>query len=662
MAIQLIPLAVAIVGGAATVGAGVYAYKSYSDAQTNIAPVALIQPAAKLPLKPELKPQEEKQPEVEIVQEKLPQFDLLRVEKDGSVVVAGSAPPNNLVEIIQGNETLAKTKSVSNGDFIVIFDNPLKPGTYELYIRATGKDGKIVLSQEAGLISIPEEGDELIAMVSKPGVASKLIQVPEPGAMPVEKLEPVEKPKSVVTTQPVEQPKAVAKTQPVEQPKPVAKTQPVEQPKPVAKTQPVEQPKQIAILEPEQAPQPVAKAVPVPAPRPTKQIAKLSSPEPVVKTETAPKPEPIAKIEAQPAPKKLAKVKKQEAPITVVKVEPPKPAIKKVAKPKPVILRSVFLGAVEVEGEKIFIAGTGEPNRVINIYVDGKFVGAARVNAQGSYLLEANSKLKIGEHVIRADMLAKSSAQVVARAEVPLIHDAPQNPTPKPIVTANAPLPKPAKIAKPTRITQPAKVVENKKAIETEINSEPVKIVETAKVKLPAKIIETAKVVEAAKIKAPVKAVETAKVKQPVKVVETAKTKRPKKIIEVAKTKPPATVIETAKLVEQPKVAQGTPSQTRQLNPVEKSEQPPKPKTVIVAAQPAVVVRQKRVIRTSSSVIIRKGDNLWRISRRILGRGIRYSTIYQANREQIKNPNLIFPGQIFSVPEKLVGIDGSDRG
>lgn len=50
-------------------------------------------------------------------------------------------------------------------------------------------------------------------------------------------------------------------------------------------------------------------------------------------------------------------------------------------------------------------------------------------------------------------------------------------------------------------------------------------------------------------------------------------------------------------------------------------------------------------------VIIRKGDNLWRISRRLYGEGLRYTTIYQANQKQIRNPDLIYPGQVFLTPE-----------
>jgi nucleoid-associated protein YgaU len=50
------------------------------------------------------------------------------------------------------------------------------------------------------------------------------------------------------------------------------------------------------------------------------------------------------------------------------------------------------------------------------------------------------------------------------------------------------------------------------------------------------------------------------------------------------------------------------------------------------------------------AVIIRRGDNLWTISRRTYGRGVRYTTIYQANHEQIRDPHWIYPGQVFMLP------------
>lgn len=47
---------------------------------------------------------------------------------------------------------------------------------------------------------------------------------------------------------------------------------------------------------------------------------------------------------------------------------------------------------------------------------------------------------------------------------------------------------------------------------------------------------------------------------------------------------------------------------------------------------------------------ITRGDSLWQISRRIYGKGTRYTEIFDANQPQIRNPDLIYPGQIFVLP------------
>ena len=50
-------------------------------------------------------------------------------------------------------------------------------------------------------------------------------------------------------------------------------------------------------------------------------------------------------------------------------------------------------------------------------------------------------------------------------------------------------------------------------------------------------------------------------------------------------------------------------------------------------------------------VIVQPGHNLWRLARNAYGSGIRYTDIFSANREQIRDPNLIYPGQAFAVPQ-----------
>lgn len=49
-------------------------------------------------------------------------------------------------------------------------------------------------------------------------------------------------------------------------------------------------------------------------------------------------------------------------------------------------------------------------------------------------------------------------------------------------------------------------------------------------------------------------------------------------------------------------------------------------------------------------VFVKTGNSLWRLAREAYGAGTRYTVIYEANREQIRNPDLIYPGQVFFVP------------
>ncbi len=73
---------------------------------------------------------------------------------------------------------------------------------------------------------------------------------------------------------------------------------------------------------------------------------------------------------------------------------------------------------------------------------------------------------------------------------------------------------------------------------------------------------------------------------------------------------------------------------------------------VVVARLETPFVKADFVMPTAaeSLVVIQPGNNLWVIARKTYGRGILYTTIYEANRGQIADPDLIYPGQIFVLP------------
>ena len=47
---------------------------------------------------------------------------------------------------------------------------------------------------------------------------------------------------------------------------------------------------------------------------------------------------------------------------------------------------------------------------------------------------------------------------------------------------------------------------------------------------------------------------------------------------------------------------------------------------------------------------VKRGDCLWNIAKRFYGNGAKYTTIYNANRSKIRNPNLIYPVQVLWIP------------
>ena len=55
---------------------------------------------------------------------------------------------------------------------------------------------------------------------------------------------------------------------------------------------------------------------------------------------------------------------------------------------------------------------------------------------------------------------------------------------------------------------------------------------------------------------------------------------------------------------------------------------------------------------TGGAVVVESGNSLWRLARRTYGEGLRYTLILEANRDQIKDPDLIYPGQVFDLPRR----------
>lgn len=67
-------------------------------------------------------------------------------------------------------------------------------------------------------------------------------------------------------------------------------------------------------------------------------------------------------------------------------------------------------------------------------------------------------------------------------------------------------------------------------------------------------------------------------------------------------------------------------------------------------AKPQPAPRPKSTPRAPRRYKVVRGDCLWNIAHRFYGRGVLWPRIFDANRKLIRNPHLIYPGQIFVIP------------
>ncbi|WP_196222881.1 LysM peptidoglycan-binding domain-containing protein [Pseudooceanicola algae] len=63
-----------------------------------------------------------------------------------------------------------------------------------------------------------------------------------------------------------------------------------------------------------------------------------------------------------------------------------------------------------------------------------------------------------------------------------------------------------------------------------------------------------------------------------------------------------------------------------------------------------IAAAQTAALGPAEQVTIQPGNTLWAIARDSYGQGVLYVRVFEANRELIRNPHLIYPGQVFTLP------------
>lgn len=79
--------------------------------------------------------------------------------------------------------------------------------------------------------------------------------------------------------------------------------------------------------------------------------------------------------------------------------------------------------------------------------------------------------------------------------------------------------------------------------------------------------------------------------------------------------------------------------------PTQSTPAPSQPQTVAVEKE-----RDTSTAPQAKTYTVKKGDTLWAIAKKYYGAGAQYSKIYEANTDKISNPNLIYVGQVLTIP------------
>lgn len=73
-------------------------------------------------------------------------------------------------------------------------------------------------------------------------------------------------------------------------------------------------------------------------------------------------------------------------------------------------------------------------------------------------------------------------------------------------------------------------------------------------------------------------------------------------------------------------------------------------KPVAVETKTRAISTSPAPTNTNKTYTVIKGDCLWNIAKKYYGNGRQYPKIFNANKDKIKNPNLIYPGQVLTIP------------
>lgn len=103
-----------------------------------------------------------------------PTFDVVRVSREGTGVIAGRSAPEAFVEVMASGSPIGRVRSNRDGEWVLIFDTPLSPGSQELSLRAHLPDIEPIESTEVVVVAVPDRSEGTFEEDEQEGVVAVL--------------------------------------------------------------------------------------------------------------------------------------------------------------------------------------------------------------------------------------------------------------------------------------------------------------------------------------------------------------------------------------------------------------------------------------------------------------------------------------------------------
>lgn len=104
-----------------------------------------------------------------------PSFDVVRISRGGTGVIAGRATPGSIVEIKAGDKVLLTVTADQSGEWVALLEEPLEPGSAELTLTARHPNtADIVDSGSVVVVSVPARDEDRFVEREENGVVAVL--------------------------------------------------------------------------------------------------------------------------------------------------------------------------------------------------------------------------------------------------------------------------------------------------------------------------------------------------------------------------------------------------------------------------------------------------------------------------------------------------------